>query len=75
MGIAENPNERRNEEIENKQRDAQLAPKEANRASSYAYSRNPPANEQTEEKKQNILCVLDSSINARAAEFSASSIH
>ena len=55
---------RRNEEIENKQRDAQLAPKEANRASSYAYSRNPPANEQTEEKKQNILCVLDSSKNS-----------
>ena len=30
----------------------------------YAYSRNPPANEQTEEKKQNILCVLDSSKNS-----------
>ena len=34
----------------NKRRDAQLAPKEANRASSYAYSRNPPATEKTKEK-------------------------
>jgi hypothetical protein len=42
---------------------------EANRASSYAYSRNPPAEEKTEEKKQHTQCTLGSSVNHNCCVF------